>query len=367
MLTRREWTKAALAAPIIAFAARKANAQHLLAEQRSLDELHKAALAEGGQLTVYGGGDLPNGAAGMEAAFAKRFPGMKVRILIDRSKYQGVRIDNQLARGRLQCDVVHILASHFYDRWKADGHLLPYKPAGWDQVYPDFRDPDATSVAVFVFAFSTLVNTTLVSEAEAPRDWIDFLDPRLKGKIALTYPHDDDSILYQFDRIIAKHGWEYMDRLMTQDILWVRGSGVNRQLIEKGERAVSFNTSGALIAPPGAATRFLLPKNDSFLAWAHPAAIFRKARHPEAAKLYLSWLLSAEIQGSGRQWPVRRDMPPPKGFEAVNHYNAYPAHFREFLRDRARLEQFRDQLEQYIGPMTGENPTRVTGIFPEGK
>ena len=99
-------------------------------ETRSLDELHKAALAEGGELLVYGGGDLPNGSAGTERAFNARFPGMKIRILVDRSKYHHVRIDNQLALGKLACDAVHILSINAYDRWKADGQLMPYKPAG---------------------------------------------------------------------------------------------------------------------------------------------------------------------------------------------------------------------------------------------
>ena len=370
MVSRREWTKMSLAAAFAAAGVRQALAQAGTppaprTESRSLDDLHKAALAEGGRLIVYGGGDLPNGAAGLETAFMKRFPGMKIRILIDRSKYQGVRIDNQLARGRLLPDAVHILAHNYYDRWKTEGQLMAYKPAGWDQVYPGFNDPEGCWTAAFIFAFSTYVNTTLLAEAAAPRDAIDFLDPKLKGKIALTYPHDDDSILYQFDRIIAKHGWSWMDRLMAQDVLWVRGSGINRQLIDKGERAVSFNTSGALVQTADAKTRFLLPRNDSFLAWAHPASIFSKARHPEAAKLYLNWLLSPERQGGGNAWSVRRDMPPPKGYGPITEYNTSPVAFRESLRDRARLEQVRDQLEQIIGPMTGPNPTGVVGVFPE--
>ncbi|PSH62101.1 ABC transporter substrate-binding protein [Phyllobacterium sophorae] len=374
MLSRRTLTKLALATPLAALTIRYAAAQvgtssgtaPVAPETRSLDELHKVALAEGGNLIVYGGGDLPNGAAGMEAAFMKRFHGMKIRILIDRSKYQGVRIDNQLSLDRLQCDAVHILAGHYYDRWKAGNHLLPYKPAGWEEVYPDFRDPDATSVAVAVYAFSTLINTNQLSRADAPRDAIDFLNPKLRGKIALTYPQDDDSILYQFDRIVTQHGWEFVDKLMSQDVLWNRGSGVTRQRIEKGERSASFTTSGPLVPNPNQPTAFLLPTTDSFLSWAHPAAIFRRARNPEAAKLYLSWLLSPEIQGARRQWSVRRDMPAPEGLEPIIAYNSYPVHFRDFLRDRGRLEQFRDQLEQYIGPMQGTNPTNVVGIFPEG-
>lgn len=370
LMTRRRWTSWALAAQAAALtgcAGGSPLAGSLREDSRSLDDMHRAALAEGGQLVVYGGGDLPNGAAGLEQAFMKRFPGMKIRILVDRSKFQGVRIDNQFARNALQPDVVHILAYHYYDRWKAEGRLLPYKPAGWGQLYPDYSDPDAHWTATFVFAFSTLVNTTLIAEQDAPRDWIDFLDPRLKGKMALTYPGDDDSVLYQFDRAIAKHGWEWLDRLAAQDVLWVQGSGYNRQLIERGERAVSGNTSGPLVSAPGAKTRFLLPRSDSFLSWAHPTSIFKAARHPEAAKLYLSWLVSPERQAGGTAWSVRRDMPPPTGYRPLAEYNTSPADFRKALQDRARLEKVRDQIQQVIGPRLDPNPTKVEGVFPEGR
>ena len=145
ILSRRQLNKLLLAAPIVGVATRgwsQGTAAPVM-ETRTLDELHKAALAEGGELLVYGGGDLPNGSAGTERTFNARFPGMKIRILVDRSKYHHVRIDNQFALGKLACDAVHILSINAYHRWKADGRLLAYKPAGWDQIYPDLTDPDA--------------------------------------------------------------------------------------------------------------------------------------------------------------------------------------------------------------------------------
>lgn len=372
-MNRREAGKLFVGASLAALGARLAQARPYGSqikdpgpETRSLDELHRAALAEGGQLTVYGGGDLPNGAAGMEKAFMQRFPGMKIRIFIDRSKYQGVRVDNQLALDKLQCDVVHILAWHYFERWKAAGELLAYKPAGWDKIAPDFRDPDGEIVPVAVYAFSTLVNTRLMAEADAPRNAIELLEPKYKGKLALTYPHDDDSILYQFERIVSQHGWDFITRLMKQDVAWNRGSGATRDVVEKGQRALSFTTSGPIVPAADKPLRFLLPRHDSFLSWAHPAAIMRRSPNQAAARLYMSWLLSPERQGSGQQWSVRSDMPPPKGFEPLAAYNTYPVQFRDFLLDRARVETFRDQLEQYLGPMQGPNSTGVEGVFPEG-
>ena len=334
-------------------------------DERSLDDMYRAALAEGGQLVVYGGGDLPNGGAGLETAFVRRFPNMKIRVLVDRSKFQGVRIDNQLARNKLQPDVVHILAHHYYDRWKAESRLLAYKPPGWDQVPVEYHDPDGFWTATAIFAFAPYINTDLIPLDQAPRDFIDFVDPKFKGKLALTYPNEDDSILWQFDQAIAKHGWDWLDRLASQDVLWVQGSGINRQMIERGERAASFNTSGPLIPPANAKTRFLLPRTDRFLSWAHPTAIFRQARHPEAAKLYVAWLLSSERQGGGSTWSVRRDMPVPAGYGPLSSHTTSPVAFREALRDRARMERLRDQITQVIGPPLSPNPTRIAGVFPE--
>ena len=337
-------------------------------ETGTLDELHKAALAEGGKLIIYAGGDLPNGQAATEQAFKGRFPGMDIRILVDLSKYHDARIDNQFARGRLEPDVVHLQTLHDFDRWKQEGRLLPYKPLGWDQVYPDFKDPDGAFTAVNVFAFSNVVNMKLVPEAEAPRDALDYLNPKLKGRLVLTYPHDDDAVLYQFDRIVGMYGWEYMDRLLAQEPQWIRGTAPARLVVAKGEKVATFTASGPLATPPDSPAKFLLPKADSFLSWPQTGAIFKEARHPAAAKLYLSWLLSKEVQeGRAWQWPVRRDMKAPAGYGPVFDYNTYPVRFRAFMSDRARVERLKFQMELYIGPVRGSNPTQVEGLYPVGR
>ncbi|MGH8070621.1 MAG: ABC transporter substrate-binding protein [Candidatus Entotheonellia bacterium] len=336
-------------------------------ETRTLDELHKAALAEGADLIVYAGGDLPNAQAAIEQAFKTRFPGMNIRILVDLSKYHDARIDNQLARGKLECDVAHLQTLHDFDRWKAEGHLLLYKPLGWEHVYPDFRDPDGAYVAVNVFCFSNNINTKLVPEAEAPRDALDYLDPKWKGRIVLTYPHDDDAVLYQFDRIISEYGWGYMDRLMTQDVQWIRGTVPARLVVAKGDKVATFTASGLLTTPADSPTKLILPRRDSFLSWPQTGAIFKGARRPEAAKLYMSWLLSKEVQEGRGQWPVRRDVTPPAGFGPVINYNTYTVRFRAFMQDRARIERLKFQMEHYIGPVQGQNPTQVQGLYPVGR
>ncbi len=333
-------------------------------ETRSLDELYKEAKAEGGRLVVYAGGDLPNGGAPTEQAFKRRFPDLNIRVVGDLSKYHDARIDQQLARGRLECDVAHLQTLHDFERWKSQGVLLPYKPLGWDAVYSEFKDPEGAFTAIAVIAFSNFVNTTLIPEAEAPRDALDYLNPRLKGRLALVYPHDDDAVLYQFDRIVGAYGWDYVDKLKAQDVEWRRGTSPTRLYVAEGKKAASFTCSGPLATPPNATGRFMLPRKDVFLSWPQTAAIFAEARHKAAAKLYLSWQLDKDrIESSPVMWPVRRDARIPGGYEPVFNYNTDPTAFRRFMADRARVERLKFQFEHLIGPVEGPNPTRVTGLY----
>jgi ABC-type Fe3+ transport system substrate-binding protein len=333
-------------------------------ESRSLDELHRAALAEGGKLVVYAGGDVPNAGAALEKAFAARFPGMSIRILTDLSKYHDARIDQQLARGRLECDVAHLQTLHDFDRWKAEGQLLHYKPLDWGAILPPFKDPDGAFVAIGVLAFSNVVNVNLMSEAEAPRDASDYLDPRLRGKVVLTYPHDDDAVLFQFDRIVAAHGWDYIDRLMKQDVEWVRGTVPARLVVQEGRRAATFTCSGSFVPASGSPLRFQLPRRDVFHSWGQTAAIFREAPHKAAARLYLSWMCSKDATSARTtQWSVRRDVPAPGGYGPVDSYNTDPQAFRLFMQDRYRIERLKTQFEEIIGPAVGPNPTGTKGLY----
>ena len=89
--------------------------------------------------------------------------------------------------------------------------------------------------------------------------------------------------------------------------------------------------------------------------WPQSAAIFRGAPHANAAKLYLSWLLSREEQAklAPGNWPVRRDVAPPAGFRPILEYNLLNG-YREFVIDEARLVELRRRYQEYIGPVRGE-------------
>ncbi|TCO50381.1 hypothetical protein EV646_102455 [Kribbella antiqua] len=104
-------------------------------ETKSLEELYADALAEGGELVFYAGGDTATQKDFTKQAFLTRFPKMKLTTVVDYSKFHDVRVDNQLATGTLVPHVVQLQTLQDFTRWKKQGKLLPYKPAGFSQLY----------------------------------------------------------------------------------------------------------------------------------------------------------------------------------------------------------------------------------------
>ncbi|SPF07201.1 ABC transporter substrate-binding protein [Streptomyces sp. MA5143a] len=334
-------------------------------ETKSLDQLYREARAEGGTLVVYAGGDTATQQDGNKAAFEKAFPGITVNIVVDYSKFHDARIDNQLATGTLVPDVVQLQTLQDFPRWKKEGVLRPYKPAGFSRVHPAFKDPDGAWTGIFVDAFSTIYNIDEVRHGKAPATARDLLDPRLKGKIVSTFPNDDDAVLYLYKLIVDKYGWDWLRRFAAQDVAWVRGTQEPADRVEAGTAAVALGTDGMLTPADGMKTRFVLPRHDPFMAWAQRAAIFKDAKHPATAKLYLNWWLSKQTQSDFYMWSVRTDVAPHTGYRPIWDYpNAHLDGFEHFMADRALVERFKQQLTLYVGEVTGEPSPQWLGLHP---
>lgn len=102
-------------------------------ETKTIDQLYADAVTEGGNLVLYHGGDTPTQQDGLREAFSQRFPEINFTLVIDYSKYQDVRIDNQLETDTLVPDVVALQTLQNFPRWTKQGALLPYKPAGFSR------------------------------------------------------------------------------------------------------------------------------------------------------------------------------------------------------------------------------------------
>ncbi|MEM7086618.1 MAG: extracellular solute-binding protein [Bacteroidota bacterium] len=337
-------------------------------ETRTLDELYKEALKEGGGFVLRAGGDKSDQIDYYLDMFKKRFPKLKVTHSVDVSINHAPRYDNARELGDIEKipDVIQFQTLHRFTYYTEQGFLDSYKPKNWDKVFPDYKDPHGHWTGLYGVTFSNYVNTDIIPEAEAPRDALDYLSPKLKGKVILTYPHDDDAVLYQFWNLKEMYGWEYLQKLVETEPVWVRGTAWPYEAINKGWYGASFTTFWAFEPIPGMNTRFMLPKKDYFLTWFQAAGIPKEAKHKAAAKLYLNWMLSEEFQGKWLQFPVRRDVEAPAGYKSVHHHNTSPADFHRWLLKRDIVERFRMQMLHLIGPVKGPTPVDIDySVKPE--
>jgi ABC-type Fe3+ transport system substrate-binding protein len=327
-------------------------ALHLVAAPpQSLDALYKKAKAEG-TLSLYAGGPAaPWDAWARE--FNARYPGINVSVTGGFSNVLDKKINEQLVAGKLEADAAVFQTLQDFVHWKEQGVLLEFKPQGFDKIDPSFADPGGAFFAVQINAHAYAYNPNLVKPEDVPRSALDFLDPRFKGKVVACYPADDDATLYDFYSIVQKYGWSYMDRYMANEPNFIQGHlGVVRS-IASGENLVTFDTIAGISMDQknlGLAQAVAFPQDDPLPIWPFTAAIFKSAAHPNAAKLFLSWYLSPEVQSKIGTWSPRSDVPAPYGWKPILSYKVVN-NYREFLTNTKQLEELRKRFEAYTGPV----------------
>ncbi|MFF7073212.1 ABC transporter substrate-binding protein [Streptomyces pseudovenezuelae] len=332
-------------------------------EDAQLQKLYKAAVAEGGRLVVYAGGDKPGQADYLKDAFVKKFPKMKVDIVVDFSKNHDARIDNQVAEHHVVADVVHLQTIDDFPRWKKEGILQQYKPVGWNKVDSRIKDKDGYYTGLFYFAFGNVTATKLGDSA--PVEAKDFLKPEFKNKLVFTYPNDDDAVLYYFKQLTDKYGVGYLKKLLAQNPKFVRGTQDSSDLVGTGDYVANFGSGGS----SNGLSQVTLPKTSPWVAWPQTGAILKNAPHKAAAELYLSWILSKQTQQHDiGTWSARTDVAAPAGRKGIFDYkNMNPLGLGEFMSDRTALDRYKALINLYVGDVQGVNPSDpkgVLGLYP---
>jgi ABC-type Fe3+ transport system substrate-binding protein len=202
--------------------------------------------------------------------------------------------------------------------------------------------------------------------SNVPRTAPDLLDPRWKGRIASTFPNDDDAVLHLYERAVTRHGWDWLERLVAQDVHWVRGTQSPADQVAAGTKAVAYGVAVPVVPYPGQTSRFVVPAQDEpFVSWGQRAALLKGAHRPAAAKLSLNWAISLPVQQASFQWSVRTDVEPPKGFRRIWEYrNAGIPGFEQFMADRARVERFRQHVTLIVGEVSGPPSPGWLGLYP---
>jgi len=321
-----------------------------------MDELYANAKAEKSVVFYSGGPVAPYETFAKE--FERRFPGVAVSITGGFSNVLNERINAQLRDRKLEVDMAFFQTVQDFVAWKKRGQLLLFKPDGFAEIYPNFRDGDGAYMALSANALTYAYNTSKVRAEDAPKSAEDFLKPLFAGSVITCYPADDDATLYLFHLIIQKYGWGWMDRYMATKPNFVQGHLPVARSVAAGENSFTFDASSSVwpFRREGK-LEVVWSGVDETPVFTLTGGIFRDAPHPNAAKLYLTWFLAKEQQSRLGSFSSRVDVPPPEGFQPLTSYKV-ANNYREFMTDARLVADLRKRMEAYTGPPINKGGVR---------
>jgi iron(III) transport system substrate-binding protein len=232
-------------------------------------------------------------------AFEAKYPGIAVQVKRSGAERVFQRIGKEEEVRLYEVDVVCSTdASHFI-HWKRDGLLAPYVTEDVARHFPSEQvDADGMYATAFVLLSPIGYNTHLVKPDEAPKSFADLLDPKWKGKIIKARPDYSGTILTATFQIARDLGWSYFEKLARQNVMQVQSAVEPPTKLALGERTVQADGTVSnllLLKERGAPVEPVYASEGTPLITA-PSAVFNSSPHPNAARLFQSFLFSVEAQ-----------------------------------------------------------------------
>jgi iron(III) transport system substrate-binding protein len=260
-------------------------------------ELIAAAKAEG-KIVFYNSVDVQV-AERVAKAFEAKFPGVTVQVERSGSERVFQRIGQEQSSHLHVADVVSTSDAAHFVIWKREGLLAPYLPEEVVQHFPVAqREPDSMYAPWRVSLCPIAYNTTLVKPEDVPKSYADLLDPKWTGRMVKAHPGYSGSILTATYQISRDIGWEFFEKLGKQKVMQVQSSTEPPKKLALGERRVMADGSEYvvfLMKDAGAPIDVVYATEGTPLVIS-PSAIMKDAPHPNAARLFQSYLYTGEAQ-----------------------------------------------------------------------
>jgi iron(III) transport system substrate-binding protein len=256
-----------------------------------------AAVREG-QIAWYTAIDLAV-AERLVDAFQEKYPGIKVQLQRSGAERNFARIGQEYAAGIHVADVIDSSDAAHFIVWKRQGWLAPYVPEDVAKYWtPELRDPDGLFASWRVTLSVMGYNTKLVKPEDAPKSFADLLDPKWSGKIVKAHPGYSGTILTATFQMVRELGWSYFERLSKQRVLQVQSAVDPPKKLAAGERPIMADGSEAALIFQQDAGQPVMPiyPTEGTPIVTSPSGVLKDAPHPNAARLFQSYVFSLEGQ-----------------------------------------------------------------------
>ena len=133
-----------------------------------------------------------------------------------------------------------------------------------------------------------------MKEADAPKNWTDLLDPKWKDNIALGHPGFSGYVGTWALTLRNQYGWDFFEKLAKNNPRVGRSINDTVTMLNAGESAIAGSGPvGTLMesAQKGNPLAMIYPTDGTVLIIA-PSGIMKGSKHPNAARLFMEFLLS---------------------------------------------------------------------------
>ncbi len=235
-------------------------------------------------------------------AFQAKYPGIKVTVFNSTAAVAFQRISQDLKAGAPQADIYSSTDASHLVTLKSQGHLQKYVPSNVDKVVEAVRrlnDPDGYYLMTFAGLVTLTYNTDKVKPEDAPKNWPDLHDPRWREKVTIGSPNYSGTVGVWSVLMKRLYGMEFFEKLAANKPLV--GRSVDDALIHlnSGERQIAAGdpASTSRSKARGNPLGISYPVDGSLLL-VGPTGVLKQAKHPNAAKLFVHFLLGPEAARS---------------------------------------------------------------------
>ena len=258
------------------------------------NDLVAAARKEGS--VVLHSSDEANLLAQLVRAFQASFPGVAVKT--DRADTEAQLKTISDTAGRPSVDVLTSTDLATMVDLRRAGRLALYVPEETRRWPETARDPDGfysfTALGLMVLGY----NSQQVVPEQAPKSYADLLAARFVGKIVAAHPGLSGGGLTATFLLANALGWPFFEQLSRQGVLQVQSATEAVDKISSGERsAMLYGSEQAALRlrVQGGPINLVYPA-DGTAAVPSATAVLREAPHPNAARLFATWMVSREAQ-----------------------------------------------------------------------
>jgi iron(III) transport system substrate-binding protein len=288
-------------------------------------------------------------AEAMGHRFTQRYPGVAVSVIRTTGRVADERLQQELKNNTPACDVFSSTDISHYPALIKRNALAHYEPINAAELAAPYRGlgekgfyyPTTGSLQLVIY------NTKTVTGADIPRRCTDLLDPKFNRRVAIAHPAFSGYFGQWVLAMRRMYGWSFFEKLAANNPRIGRSGNDPITMLNANECRVGTGpaSTSAVTAARGNPIGMVYPEDGTVLT-VGPSAVVASAPHPNAARLFMEWLLSRDYADACRDWslePVRADAEPLPGIKPISEINTISLTAAEIARELPEaIEQWRD-------------------------